>query len=100
MSRTTVTAAFAQLRDDGYLHARRGARSTTALPAAGPIPTEATTPTVSLAEAAMAAPGTAVLEAFADAARDIAPYLREPGHEVMGVVPLRAAAGMQVAVVA
>lgn len=91
VSRTTVTAAFAQLRDDGYLHARRGARSTTALPAAGPIPTEATTPTVSLAEAAMAAPGTAVLEAFADAARDIAPYLREPGHEVMGVVPLRAA---------
>lgn len=90
VSRTTVTAAFAQLRDDGYLHARRGARSTTALPAAGPIPSETATPTVSLAEAAMSAPGTAVLEAFADAARDIAPYLREPGHEVMGVAPLRA----------
>src|SRR6476646_3102845 len=44
VSRTTVTAAYAQLRDDGYLNARRGARSTTALPvapAAAPIPAEA-----------------------------------------------------------
>ena len=34
VSRTTVTAAYAQLREDGYLNARRGARSTTALPVA------------------------------------------------------------------
>src|SRR5262245_19478962 len=34
VSRTTVTAAYTQLRDDGYLNARRGARSTTALPIA------------------------------------------------------------------
>ena len=27
VSRTTVTAAYTQLRDDGYLNARRGARS-------------------------------------------------------------------------
>ena len=32
VSRTTVTAAYAQMREDGYLNARRGARSTTALP--------------------------------------------------------------------
>ncbi|CQD12017.1 GntR family transcriptional regulator [Mycolicibacterium conceptionense] len=32
-----------------------------------------------------------MLEAFAEAARDISPYLREPGHELMGVGPLRAA---------
>ena len=32
VSRTTVTAAYTQMRDDGYLNARRGARSTTALP--------------------------------------------------------------------
>ena len=31
VSRTTVTAAYTQLGDDGYLNARRGARSTTAL---------------------------------------------------------------------
>ncbi len=34
VSRTTVTAAYTQLREDGYLNARRGARSTTALPVA------------------------------------------------------------------
>ena len=34
VSRTTVTAAYTQLGDDGYLNARRGARSTTALPVA------------------------------------------------------------------
>ena len=37
VSRTTVTAAYAQLRDDGYLNARRGARSTTALPVASRV---------------------------------------------------------------
>ena len=38
VSRTTITAAYAQLRDDGYLNARRGARSTTALPLAPAVP--------------------------------------------------------------
>src|SRR3954465_6187227 len=36
VSRTTVTAAYAQMREDGYLNGRRGARSTTALPLAAP----------------------------------------------------------------
>lgn len=91
VSRTTVTAAFAQLREDGYLHARRGARSITALPTSSQVHTDAPTPTVSLAEAAMCAPATAVLEAFGEAARDITPFLRAPGHELMGVDPLRVA---------
>src|SRR6187397_1971540 len=34
VSRTTVTAAYTQLREDGYLNARRGARGTNALPIA------------------------------------------------------------------
>src|SRR3954469_24375373 len=38
VSRTTVTAAYAHLRDDGYLQARRGARSTTALPVLSNVP--------------------------------------------------------------
>ncbi|BBY16838.1 hypothetical protein MLIT_24300 [Mycolicibacterium litorale] len=38
VSRTTVTAAYTQLRDAGYLLARRGARSTTALPATPSAP--------------------------------------------------------------
>lgn len=91
VSRTTVTAAFAQLRDDGYLNARRGARSTTALPVRPAVTAEASNPTVNLAAAALAAPSTSVLEAFAEAAKDIPPYLQEPGHELMGVSALRAA---------
>jgi DNA-binding transcriptional MocR family regulator len=91
VSRTTVTAAFTQLRDDGYLHARRGARSTTALPVTPAIRTDALPATVSLAAAALSAPASAVMEAFVDATRDVTPYLHDPGHELVGVTALREA---------
>ena len=40
VSRTTVTAAYTQMREDGYLSGRQGARSTTALPVSrAPPPT-------------------------------------------------------------
>ncbi len=91
VSRTTVTAAYTQLRDDGYLHARRGARSTTALPVAPAARAEPMPPTVSLAAAALSAPAAAVMEAFTDATRDVTPYLHEPGHELVGVSAMREA---------
>lgn len=91
VSRTTVTAAFAALREDGYLNARRGARSTAALPPRPALPTDPGAPTVSLAAAALSAPSAAVREAFADAARDVTPYLAEVGHELSGVCALRTA---------
>ncbi|OBA96457.1 GntR family transcriptional regulator [Mycobacteriaceae bacterium 1482268.1] len=91
ISRTTVTAAYAQLRDDGYLNARRGARSTTALPVAPAPRTDPTAPSMSLAAAALSAPAAAVSEAFADATRDITPYLHRVGHELVGVDVLRQA---------
>ncbi len=92
VSRTTVTAAYTQLRDDGYLNARRGARSTTALPVVPAVHTDsARAPTVSLAAAALSAPAAAVMEAFADATHDVTPYLHEPGHELIGVDALRQA---------
>ena len=91
VSRTTVTAAYSQLRDDGYLNARRGARSTTALPLAPAVRADTTTPSVSLAAAALSAPAAAVMEAFAEATRDMTPYLHEPGHELVGVIELRQA---------
>src|ERR1700709_79586 len=53
VSRTTVTAAYTQLREDGYLNARRGARSTTAPPVAPAARTEPTAPSTSLAAAAL-----------------------------------------------
>ena len=91
VSRTTVTAAFSALREDGYLTARRGARSTASLPPRPQIAAAAGAPTMSLAAAALSAPSAAVLEAFADATRDITPYLTEPGHELTGVYTLRRA---------
>ncbi len=91
VSRTTVTAAYAQLRDDGYLNARRGARSTTALPVAPAARVEAAAPSISLAAAALSAPAAAVSEAFVDATHDVTPYLHLVGHELVGVDVLRQA---------
>lgn len=91
VSRTTVTAAFTALRDDGYLNARRGARSTAALPPRPQQPVAAGPPTMNLAAAALSAPSAAVLDAYANAARDVTPYLAEVGHELSGVCALRAA---------
>ena len=93
VSRTTVTAAYAQLREDGYLNARRGARSTTALPVApaAAARVEIAAPTMSLAAAALSAPAAAVSEAFVDAIHDVTPYLHRVGHELVGVDVLREA---------
>ena len=91
VSRTTITAAYAQLRDDGYLNARRGARSTTALPLTPAVPTGAQPASVNLAIAALSAPAAAMLEAFGEATRLVTPYLHETGHDFIGLAPLRAA---------
>lgn len=92
VSRTTVTAAYTQLRDDGYLNARRGARSTTALPVSAGTPiSRVALPAASLAEACLAAPASAMMDAFADAAREVMPYLHDIGVELTGVAPLREA---------
>lgn len=93
ISRTTVTSAYAQLREDGYLLARRGARSTTALPATPSAPTASpvTRGAVNLANAALAAPAPAVLAAFTTATEQLTPYLHDTGIELTGVPPLREA---------
>lgn len=91
VSRTTVTAAYNQLREDGYLHARRGARSTTALPVAPAARIEPAPAALSLAAAALSAPVAAVTEALAEATADMGAYLHGPGHELVGVPPLREA---------
>ncbi|MEH3143179.1 MAG: PLP-dependent aminotransferase family protein [Mycobacterium kyogaense] len=90
VSRTTVTAAYSQLREDGYLNARQGARSTTALPLAPTAPS-LTIPTANLAAATLAAPAAVVSQAYSDAADLITPYLRDIGIELRGVPELREA---------
>lgn len=92
VSRTTVTAAYSRLRDDGYLVIRRGARSITALPtstdAAATLPA---VPTAGLSAAALSAPASAVLSAYEEAAAEVGPYLQGMGHELVGIAPLREA---------
>ena len=90
LSRTTVTTAYAQLRDDGYLNARRGARSTTALPVAPSTAPDAAPASVNLATAALSAPAAVVLQAFNEATHQLTPYLHDTGVELIGVPPLRA----------
>ncbi len=91
VSRTTVTAAYNQMRDDGYLNGRRGARSTTALPVSAPAGGETGPATVNLGAATLAAPAGIAARAFAQAADQVAPYLHGLGIELSGVPPLRAA---------
>ncbi|MGE0217131.1 PLP-dependent aminotransferase family protein [Mycolicibacterium sp.] len=91
VSRTTVTAAYAQLRDDGYLKARRGARSTTALPLKPAAPVPLTGAAANLAAATLAAPAAVASRAFTEAAEHVTPYLHGIGIELTGVPPLRAA---------
>jgi DNA-binding transcriptional MocR family regulator len=98
VSRTTVTAAYSQMRDDGYLNGHRGARSTTALPLVAPtaVPIAGGTALTgsapaNLAAATLAAPAAAVSKAFTEAAQEVAPYLHDIGIELVGVPPLREA---------
>jgi DNA-binding transcriptional MocR family regulator len=92
VSRTTVTAAYTQMRDDGYLNGRRGARSTTALPLTqAAVPTYTEQASVNLAAATLAAPAAAVSQAFTEAAQEVTPYLHGIGIELTGVPPLREA---------
>jgi DNA-binding transcriptional MocR family regulator len=94
VSRTTVTAAYARLQETGYLQARRGARSTTALPHSSAPPVagrDADSTRLSLADAAPSAPAAATLDAFARAAQQVAPYLHDIGIELSGVPELRRA---------
>ncbi len=91
VSRTTVTAAYTQLGEDGYLNARRGARSTTALPVAPtPSPVAVAAGRVNLAHAALSAPP-AVHDAFIEATRQMGPYLQDIGIDLTGLAPLREA---------
>lgn len=91
VSRTTVTAAYSQMRDDGYLRGRRGARSTTALPITEPGSVDAVPATANLAAATLAAPAAIAARAFGHAAEQVTPYLHDIGIELTGVPPLREA---------
>ncbi|MFR9750599.1 PLP-dependent aminotransferase family protein [Nocardia sp. 004] len=102
VSRTTITSAYALLREHGYLISRQGSRSTVALPrdvqhdgskparsilAVMPLPE---LPTVDMTYAAMDAPPE-MSEAYSTALEGIPAYLGTHGMDPVGVLALRRA---------
>src|SRR4051812_20427592 len=96
VSRTTVAAAYAALRDEGFLTSRRGAGSWTSLPAdrraaAGGIETPAEADVIDLSAAATAAPEGALHRALAAATAELPRHLPGSGYDAVGLPALRAA---------
>jgi DNA-binding transcriptional MocR family regulator len=95
VSRTTATAAYAALRDEGFLASRRGAGSWTQLPAdtglvpaPGPASSEGV---IDLSCAATAAPEGVLHAALAAATAELPRHLPGPGYDAAGLPDLRAA---------
>ncbi|GAA3451201.1 PLP-dependent aminotransferase family protein [Dactylosporangium matsuzakiense] len=96
ISRTTVTAAYRELRESGHVSSRRGAGSWTELPAGHRVGTTGLwTPSdeaglIDLGCAAMPAPPE-LTAAAAEAVTDLEPYTAGPGYQPMGLLVLREA---------
>jgi DNA-binding transcriptional MocR family regulator len=93
LSRATVTAAYARLREDGWATARQGAGTFAALPA-GPhrgawVPGPVDDGTIDMAHAAPSAPPS-VPAAFAAALTELPRYLPQHGYHPAGLPDLRA----------
>ena len=95
VSRTTATAAYAALRDEGFLASRRGSGSWTRLPAdaggAGARPAPAGEDVIDLSCAACAAPEGALHAALVAASAELPRHLPGPGYDAAGLPALRAA---------
>src|SRR3954468_20805831 len=98
VSRTTATAAYAALRDEGFLASRRGSGSWTRLPAAraaAPAPHPAAPGLIDLSCAAAAAPERALHAALAAATAELPRHLPGPGYDAARLPVLRAAIARQ-----
>jgi DNA-binding transcriptional MocR family regulator len=94
VSRTTATAAYAALREEGFLASRRGAGSWTRLPADPGVarsPAASGEDVIDLSCAASAAPEGALHAALAAATTELPRHLPGPGYDAAGLPVLRAA---------
>jgi DNA-binding transcriptional MocR family regulator len=92
VSRTTATAAYAALRDEGFLASRRGAGSWTRLPADPAVSMETGRggeDVIDLSCAACAAPEGALHAALAAATAELPRHLPGPGYDAAGLPVLR-----------
>lgn len=95
LSRTTVTAAYASLREQGFLTAGQGSRGRTSIPhrdAPVSVPgLAAPEGLLDLAYASLPAAGEVVHRAFADALTELPALLPGFGYDALGVPALRQA---------
>lgn len=95
VSRTTTAAAYASLRDSGFLTGRARSAPWTTLPTAevtAGIPSaEPDADTIDLAQAAMPAPAGLLHQAAAAAIETLPRHMAETGYELTGLPDLRAA---------
>ncbi|MCU1514953.1 MAG: PLP-dependent aminotransferase family protein [Microbacteriaceae bacterium] len=91
VSRTTVSAAYAELRDAGYLDSVRGSGSVARLPARAPISVENShSGYLDFSKAALPAIP-AIVQATERAAAELPAYLGDTGFDPIGIPALRAA---------
>jgi len=91
LSRTTITAAYAELRDRGYLDSQRGSGSSARIPQSSTIPAE-TAIAGYLDFTKATSPASSGLAAAAQlAAADFPGYLGGSGFDLLGIPALRAA---------
>ncbi|BCW52461.1 PLP-dependent aminotransferase family protein [Arthrobacter sp. StoSoilB13] len=95
LSRTTVTAAYASLREQGFLTSGQGSRGRTSIPhRAAPVSIPglaAPEGLLDLAYASLPAAGEVVHRAFADALTELPALLPGFGYDALGVQALRQA---------
>jgi len=93
VSRATVTAAYDQLREQGYVESRQGAGSWVTLPGGNrAAPSDAIVSGAGLDLRIAALPAPAVLEElFRDAVRELPRWLDHHGYDPLGLPPLRRA---------
>src|SRR4051794_3225849 len=92
VSRTTATAAYAALREEGFLASRRGSGSWTQLPAdagAAPLAGPSGEDVIDLSCAACAAPEGALHSALVAASAELPRHLPGPGYDAAGLPSLR-----------
>ncbi|MFI6349760.1 PLP-dependent aminotransferase family protein [Streptomyces sp. NPDC050560] len=97
VSRTTVAAAYEELRTEGFLESRRGAGSWTAVPAGNPLPARGLEPLppealgsmIDLGCAALPAPEPWLTRAVQGALAELPPYAATHGDYPAGLPALR-----------
>lgn len=90
VSRTTVSAAYAELRDAGYLVSSRGSGSIIQLPFRVPIQAEAQPGQLDFSKATLPAT-TGMVDAAREAVEQLPAYLGDPGFDPVGIPALREA---------